>query len=200
MEREKRTFYSEKRIVTTISFSVKSLSAKSFTTRGVSPSTGSSRRMGSGFPMSALSIVRDMGRVENWRSILGVSLSVSAPFVWQCLNSSSMLYLQLPLIKPYVQFSRIRLSNHLLPAAFTAYCLAFWYSFFRRFWIFVGVFSISAIFSSFPSSRNMMKVVPLPFPKVMLSLRYKRYYGHLRLPLRPDGTSSPYIHQLPMAS
>src|SRR3989304_5509240 len=31
-----------------------------------------------------------------------------------------MPYLQLPLIKPYVQFSRIRLSNHLLPEAFAA--------------------------------------------------------------------------------
>jgi len=29
-------------------------------------------------------------------------------------------WFQLPLIKPYVQFSRIRLSNHLLPKAFTA--------------------------------------------------------------------------------
>jgi hypothetical protein len=29
-----------------------------------------------------------------------------------------MLYLQLPLIKPDVRFSRIRLSNHLLPEAF----------------------------------------------------------------------------------
>ena len=29
-----------------------------------------------------------------------------------------MLYLQLPLVKPYILFSRIRLSNHLLPEAF----------------------------------------------------------------------------------
>lgn len=29
------------------------------------------------------------------------------------------LYLQLPLVKPYVQFSRIRLTDHLLPEAFT---------------------------------------------------------------------------------
>ena len=28
------------------------------------------------------------------------------------------LYLQFPLVKPYVRFSRIRLSNHLLPEAF----------------------------------------------------------------------------------
>jgi hypothetical protein len=29
------------------------------------------------------------------------------------------LYLQFPLVKPYVRFSRIRLSSHLLPEAFT---------------------------------------------------------------------------------
>src|SRR3990172_6426219 len=33
-------------------------------------------------------------------------------------ESLTMLYLQLPLIKPCVQFSRTRLSNHLLPQAF----------------------------------------------------------------------------------
>ena len=44
----------------------------------------------------------------------------------------------------------------------------------------------------------MMKAVPLPSPEVMLSSGYKRYYGHLRLPLRPDETSLPYIHQLPI--
>ena len=43
--------------------------------------------------------VVDTSRVESWRSRLG-------------------LYLQLPLVKPYVQFSRTRLSNHLLPEAF----------------------------------------------------------------------------------
>ena len=48
-----------------------------------------------------------------------------------------------------------------------------------------------------PSFRNMMKVLPLPSLKVMLSLRCKRYYGQLRLPCRPSGTSFPYIHQLP---
>jgi hypothetical protein len=42
-----------------------------------------------------------------------------------------------------------------------------------------------------------MKVLPLSSPKVMLSLRYKRYYGQLRLPCRPSEISFPYIHQLP---
>src|SRR3989338_845852 len=60
-----------------------------------------------------------------------------------------MLYFQLPLIKPYVQFSRIRLSNHLLPEAFAVSCLAFWYSFLGNSRNFSGVFSISAI--SIPS-------------------------------------------------
>ena len=43
-----------------------------------------------------------------------------------------------------------------------------------------------------------MKVLPLPSPKVMLSLRYKRYYGQLRLPGRPGKTSFPYIYRLPL--
>ncbi len=45
----------------------------------------------------------------------------------------------------------------------------------------------------------MMKVLPLPSLKVMLSLRYKRYYGQLRLPCRPSEISFPYIHQLPLS-
>jgi hypothetical protein len=49
-------------------------------------------------------------RVESWRS---------------CYE----LYLQLPLIKPYVRFSRIRLSDYLLPEAFAHACLAFRYGF-----------------------------------------------------------------------
>ena len=32
----------------------------------------------------------------------------------------------------------------------------------------------------------MIKALPLPSPEVVLSSGYKRYYGHLRLPLRPD--------------
>ena len=46
------------------------------------------------------------------------------------------------------------------------------------------------------SFRNVMKALPLPSPKVMLSLRSYRYYGQLRLPHKPDGISFPYIHPL----
>ena len=49
------------------------------------------------------------------------------------------------------------------------------------------------------SFRSMMKVLPLSSPKVMLSLRCKRYYGQLQLPCRPGKISSPYIHQLPLS-
>ena len=42
-----------------------------------------------------------------------------------------------------------------------------------------------------------MKALPLPSPKVLLSLRFKRYYGQLRFPYRPSEISSPYIHSLP---
>jgi hypothetical protein len=48
-----------------------------------------------------------------------------------------------------------------------------------------------------PSFRSMMKVLPLPSPKVMLSLRYKRYYGQLRLSCRPSKISFPYIYGCP---
>jgi hypothetical protein len=41
-----------------------------------------------------------------------------------------------------------------------------------------------------------MKALPLPSPKVLLSLRSNRYYGQLRLPYRPSEISSPYIHPL----
>ena len=41
-----------------------------------------------------------------------------------------------------------------------------------------------------------MKALPLPSLKVLLSLRFKRYYGQLRLPYRPSEISSPYIHPL----
>jgi len=41
-----------------------------------------------------------------------------------------------------------------------------------------------------------MKALPLPSPKVLLSLGFKRYYGQLRLPSRPSEISSPYIHPL----
>jgi hypothetical protein len=42
----------------------------------------------------------------------------------------------------------------------------------------------------------MMKALPLPSPKVLLSLESHRYYGQLRFPYGPNGTSSPYIHPL----
>ena len=107
-----------------------------------------------------------------------------------------MLYLQLPLIKPYVRFSRIRLSNHLLPEAF-----AFaWPSGIAS----TGVPGKIMEFIALPQSpflcslKSVMKVLPLSSPKVMLSLRYMRYYGQLRLPCRPSETSLPYIHQLPL--
>jgi len=42
-----------------------------------------------------------------------------------------------------------------------------------------------------------MKALPLPSLKVLLSLRFNRYYGQLRFPYRPSEISSPYIHSLP---
>ncbi len=115
-------------------------------------------------------------RVESWRS-------------------GCELYLQFPLINPYVRFSRIRLSDHLLPVAFPTPA---WPS---------GIVSseVPGSFLEFPAStaisflplfRNMMKAVSLPSPKVVLPLRSDRYYGQLRLPCRPDGISFPYIHPL----
>jgi len=50
-------------------------------------------------------------------------------------------------------------------------------------------FSASLQSPFLPSFRNMMKVLPLSSLKVMLSLRYYRYYGQLRLPYRPNETS-----------
>jgi hypothetical protein len=50
--------------------------------------------------------------------------------------------------------------------------------------------------SFLPFFRNMMKALPLPSPKVLLSLESHRYYGQLRFPYGPNGTSSPYIHPL----
>ena len=38
-------------------------------------------------------------------------LSVSAPFVWRCLNSRSVLRFHIPLVEPDVRISRIRLSD-----------------------------------------------------------------------------------------
>jgi len=108
-----------------------------------------------------------------------------------------VLYFQLPLIKPYVRFSRIRLSNHLLPEAFAdCSCLAFWYSLFRSSRNTLEFIALTAI-SFLHLFRNSMKVLPLPSPKVMLSLRSKRYYEQIRLPCRPGKISFPYIYRLP---
>ncbi len=57
------------------------------------------------------------------------------------------LYFQFPLIKPYVQFSRIRLSNHLLPEAFAPAWPSGIVS--SKVPKAIGVYSITAI--SFPS-------------------------------------------------
>jgi hypothetical protein len=96
-----------------------------------------------------------------------------------------------------MQFSRTRLSNHLLPEAFACAWPAGIAS--------TGVTGKIMEFIALPQSpflhsfRSVMKVLPLSSPKVMLSLRYKRYYRQLRLPCRPSETSSPYIHQLPLS-
>jgi hypothetical protein len=104
-----------------------------------------------------------------------------------------MLYLQLPLVKPYIRFSRIRLSDHLLPEAFAlAWPSGIVSSEVPESW------SFQHYAISYPSLlRKPMKALPLPSPKVVLSLRSKRYYGQLRLPYRPNGISYPYIHLLP---
>ena len=105
-----------------------------------------------------------------------------------------MLYLQLPLVKPYIQFSRIRLSDHLLPEAFAlAWPSGIVSSEVPESW------SFQHYAISYPSLlRKPMKALPLPSPKVLLSLRSIRYYGQLRLPCRPGEISSPYIHPLPL--
>jgi hypothetical protein len=43
----------------------------------------------------------------------------------------------------------------------------------------------------------VIKVLPLSSLKSMLSLRYQRYYGQLRLPCQPGKISFPYIYRLP---
>ncbi|MGD0918869.1 MAG: tyrosine-type recombinase/integrase [Thermodesulfobacteriota bacterium] len=45
-------------------------------------------------------------------------------------------------------------------------------------------------------TREVEYALPLPSPKVMLPLRYKRYCGQLRLPCRPGKTSFPFIYRL----
>lgn len=83
-------------------------------------------------------------RVESWRS-------------------SCLLYLQLPLIKPDVRFSRIRLSNHLLPEAF-----AFTWPFSIASTGVLGIFGVNSVAAIpfLPSFRSMMKVCPFPLPKL----------------------------------
>ncbi len=120
----------------------------------------------------------EYSRVESWRS-------------------GCELYLQLPLVKPYVRFSRTRLSDHLLPEVFAdCSCLTFWYSLLRSSRITLE-FTASTAISSLHLFGNTMKVLPLPSPKALLSLRYHRYYGQIRLPCRPGKISSPYIYRLP---
>jgi len=110
-----------------------------------------------------------------------------------------MLYLQLPLIKPYVRFSPAKagLSDYLHPVAFAT---PTWPS---------GIVSseVPGSFLEFPARSvqspflhlfgNVIKVLPLSSLKSMLSLRYQRYYGQLRLPCQPGKISFPYIYRLP---
>jgi len=49
-------------------------------------------------------------RVETWRGGLGLSLSVAGPFDCRCLNSPALLRFHVPLLKPDMRISRIRLS------------------------------------------------------------------------------------------
>jgi hypothetical protein len=74
--------------------------------------------------------------------------------------------------------------------------LAFRYSSLRGFRDTLEFTALTAI-SFLSLFRNTMKVLPLPSPKVMLSLECYRYYGQTRLPCRPSEISSPYIHPLP---
>ena len=46
-----------------------------------------------------------------WRGGLRFSLSVTAPFVWRCLNSRPSLRFHILLIEPDMRISRIRLSD-----------------------------------------------------------------------------------------
>ena len=58
-------------------------------------------------------ILMSNSRVERWRGGLGRSLysPLARPFVCECHNISTMLRFHLPLIKPDVRISRIRLSD-----------------------------------------------------------------------------------------
>jgi len=99
---------------------------------------------------------RNLGRVGHWRSGYRSKFvfPVSPRFLWECHTISTIPYLQHPLIKPYVQFSRIRLSDRLLPQAFAVLFLnhlALRYSFLWSSRIFNGVDSFIAISFQSPS-------------------------------------------------
>ena len=95
-----------------------------------------------------------------------------------------------------MRFSRTRLSDTRLPSAFA-----------------IPAWPPGIVSSEVPGSsleflaspaisvlllfRNSMKALPLPSPKVSLSFGSIRYYGQLRLPYKPAGSSSPYIHPSP---
>ena len=68
------------------------------------------------------------------------------------------LYLQLPLVKPYVQFSRIRLSDHRLPEAF-AYAWPSGIVSTEGLELF-GVCSVSAISSPFLLQKHDESIAP----------------------------------------
>jgi len=104
------------------------------------------------FASRVIRVPCDFSRVESWRSCQMV-LSPAPPH------------------QPDVRFSRIRLSNHLLPGAF-----AFtWPSSIASTGV-IEIFRVNSVPQSpfLLSFRSMVKVLPLPSPKVMLSLRYKR--------------------------
>ena len=52
-----------------------------------------------------------LGRVEVWRGGGRLGISVSVPFVWRCLTSSTLAPFHIPLIEPDMRISRIRLSD-----------------------------------------------------------------------------------------
>ena len=121
-------------------------------------------------------IFLNASRVENWRSNL-------------------RLYLQFPLVKPDSRFSRIRLSNHLLPEAF-----AFaWHSGIVSSGDpgITGVYSVAAI--SFPSllRKHDEGIAPSLSQSYVVFEIVSVQYEQLRLPYQPDRISFPYIHQLP---
>jgi len=56
-----------------------------------------------------------IGRVEVWRGGLGGAYLLAGPFVCRCLTSATVFRFHTPLIEPDVRFSRIRLSDQVLP-------------------------------------------------------------------------------------